>query len=213
MKKVILLGGGGHAKCVIEAMRLGGKYSPYCILDVKARVGEKVLGVKIDGPDSELPAYFQRGIKLCVVALGSIGDPALRIALWKCAEKAGFGFPAIIHPSATVSSYVEIGRGAYVGPRAIINAGTFIGEGCIINSGAIVEHDCRIGAFAHIAPGAVISGGVAVGDRAHLGTGCSVMHGIRIGSDSIIGVGSVVVKDIPARTVCVGNPAKEIKSR
>lgn len=213
MKKVMILCGGGHAKCVIDAMRLGGKYAPHCVLDVKERAGEKVLGVKISGSDADLPAYYKRGVKLCFVALGSTGDPARRIALWKLALKAGFELPSIIHPSAVVSSHASIGRGVYIGPGAIINAGAVIGEGCIINSGAIVEHDCRIGAFAHIAPGAVLSGGVIVGDRAHLGTGCSVTHGVGIGADSIIGVGSAVVKDIPARSVCVGNPARKIKSR
>lgn len=213
MKKVIILCGGGHGKCVIDAMRLGGKYSPHCVLDVKERVGRKVLGVKITGSEADLPAYFKRGIKLCFLALGSTGDPARRIALWRLAVKAGFDFPSIIHPSAVVSAHASMGSGVYIGPGAIINSGAVIGEGCIINSGAIVEHDCRIGAFVHIAPGAVLSGGVTVGDRAHLGTGCSVTHGVSIGADSIIGVGSAAVKDIPARTVCVGNPAKRIKSR
>lgn len=213
MRKVILLGGGGHAKCVIEAMQLSGKYSPCCVLDIKERVGEKVLEVAITGPDSDLPAYYGRGIKLCFVALGSTGNPERRIALWDQAEKAGFDFPAIIHPSAAVSAHSVLGRGVYIGPGAIVNAGAVISDGCIINSGAIVEHDCNIGEFAHIAPGAVLSGGVTVGNRTHIGTGSSVLHGVNIGADSIIGAGAVVVKDIPARAVCVGNPAKKIKSR
>lgn len=213
MKKVIILCGGGHGKCVIDAMRLGGKYSPHCVLDFKERVGQKVLGVKITGTEADLPSYFKRGIKLCFLALGSTGDPSRRIAMWKLAEAAGFDFPPIIHPSSVVSKDATIGRGVYVGPGAVINSGASIGEGCIINSSAIVEHDCRIGAFVHIAPGAVLSGGVIVGDRSHLGTGCSVMHRIKIGEDSVIGVGSAVVKDVPARTVCFGNPARKIKSR
>ena len=213
MMRVLLLGGGGHAKCVIDAMRLGGKYSPHCVLDIKERAGENVLGVPITGSDADLPAYKRWGIKLCFVALGSTGDPGRRVALWKLAVKAGFKFPSIIHPSALVSSHAVIGRGVYIGPGAIINAGAVIGDGCIINSGAIVEHDCRIGGFVHIAPGAVLSGGVTVGDRVHLGTGCAVTHGVQIGVGSIIGAGGVVVKDIPARAVCVGNPAKKIKSR
>ena len=213
MKKVILLCGGGHAKCVIDAMRLGGEYTPHCVLDIKERIGQKVLGVKITGSDADLPAYFKRGIKLCFVALGSTGDSARRIALWKLAVKAGFNLPNIIHPSAVVSSQALLGGGVYIGPGAIVNTSAVIGDGCIINSGAIVEHDCHIGEFSHIAPGAVLRGGVTVGDRAHLGTGCAVTHYVKIGADSIIGAGCVVVKNIPARIICVGNPAKKIKSR
>lgn len=213
MKKVILLGGGGHAKCVIDAMRLGGKYFPHCVLDLKNRSGEEVLGIKITGSDADLPSYYRRGIKFCFVGLGSIGNPARRITLWKHAVKSGFKFPNIIHPTAIVSAHASIGIGVYIGPRAIVNAGAVIGDGCIINSGAIVEHDCHVGKFVHIAPGAVLSGGVTVGDRSHLGTGCAVTHGITIGADSVIGVGSVVIKNIPSWTVCVGNPAKKIKGK
>ena len=213
MKKVILLGGGGHAKCVIDAMAEGGVYVPAGVLDLKERVGEKVLDVSITGTDADLPACHKRGVKLCVVTLGSTGDPARRMALWKKAEAAGFDFPNIIHPAAIVSRHAKLGRGIYIGPGAIVNAGAVIGDGCIINSGAIVEHDCRIGDFAHIAPGAALSGGVTVGDRAHLGTSCAVSHGVKIGPDTVLGAGSVAVKDLPARAVCVGVPAKKIKGK
>lgn len=213
MKKAILLGGGGHAKCVIDAMAVGGVYSPAGVLDLKERAGEKVLGVGITGSDMDLPLCRKRGVKLCVITLGSTGDPARRMALWKAAEKAGFDFPNIVHPTAIVSKHAKLGRGIYIGPGAIINAGAAVGDGCIINSGAIVEHDCFIGEFVHIAPGAALSGGVTVGDRAHLGTGSAVSHGVKIGQDTVLGAGSVAVKNLPERAVCVGVPAKKIKNR
>lgn len=212
-RKILLLGGGGHAKCVIEAIRAGKKYLPFGVLDRKERVGASVLGVEIVGVDDELQEFYERGVKLCFVALGSTSDPARRIALWKLAEKVGFEFPSIIHSSAVIASDSDIGRGVYIGPGAIVNPGVTIGDGCIINSGAIVEHDCHIGEFVHVAPGTVLSGGVTVGARTHLGTGCSVTHGVKIGTDSIIGVAAVVIKDIPSSVVCVGNPAKTIRNR
>lgn len=213
MKKVILLGSGGHAKCVIDSMRLAGKYQPYCVLDIKERVGDKILGVEVVGSDSDLPVFIRRGIGLCFVALGSTGDPSRRIMLWQLALKAGFKFPTIIHPSSSVSSDSDIGHGVYIGPGAVVNAGAVIGDGCIINSCAVVEHDCRIGQFVHLAPGAVLSGGVIIGDRVHLGTGCSVTHGVEIGEDSIVGTGCVVIRNITSHAVCVGNPAKKIKRK
>lgn len=213
MKKAILLGGGGHAKCVIDAMRLGRVLAPAGVLDLAERRGDTVLGVKIIGSDADLPALFKRGLRLAFVALGSTGDPARRIALWELAEKAGFIFPAVIHPSAIVSDNARLGQGIYVGPGAIVNAGAAVGDGCIINSGAIIEHDCRLGNFVHVAPGVVLSAGVTVGDRSHLGTGTCTAHYLTIGEDTIVGAGSVVVKDLPSRAVCVGSPAKKIKGR
>lgn len=213
MKKVLLLCGGGHAKCVIDAMRLGGRYSPAGVLDVRARVGEMVSGVKITGADKDLELFFKRGSRFCFVALGSTGDPSKRISLWSQAEKAGYKFPSIIHPSAIISPNCSIGRGVYIGPGAILNSGATIGDGCIINSGAIVEHDCQIGEFVHIAPRAVLSGGVVVGPRSHIGTGSSVTHYISIDADCVIGTGSVVIKSLRSAGVYIGNPARKIKNR
>jgi sugar O-acyltransferase (sialic acid O-acetyltransferase NeuD family) len=213
MKKVILLGGGGHAKCVIDAMRLLRILEPAGVLDLASRKGDTVLGVKITGSDADLPALYKRGLRLAFVALGSTGDPARRIALWELAEKAGFKFPSVIHPSAMVSDHARLGQGTYIGPGAIVNAGAAIGDGCIVNSGAIVEHDCRLGNFVHVAPGVVLSAGVTVGDRSHIGTGTCTAHYLTIGEDTVVGAGSVVVKDLPAKAVCLGSPAKKIKCR
>lgn len=213
MKKVLLLGGGGHAKCVIDAMRLGRELSPAGVLDMPERVGDSVLGVKIIGADSELATFRKRGFALAFVTLGSTGDPSRRIALAGLAAKAGCEFPNVVHPSASVSAHASLGRGVYVGPGAVVNAGAVVGDGCIINSGAIVEHDCRLGGYVHIAPGAVLSAGVEVGDRSHIGSGACTAHYLKIGADTVVGAGSVVVKDLPARAVCVGSPAKKIKGR
>ncbi|OGS08962.1 MAG: hypothetical protein A2270_04660 [Elusimicrobia bacterium RIFOXYA12_FULL_51_18] len=213
MKPILLLGGGGHAKCVINALRLSGVYAPAGILDVKARVGQKVLDVPITGCDSDLTAYFDRGVRFCCITLGSTGDPSGRIKLRTLAQKAGFQFPNIIHPSAVVSEYAALGCGNYIGPMAVVNPGALIGDHCILNTGSIIEHDCNIGDFAHIAPGAALSGGVQVGNRAHIGTGCAVMQYLKIGADSVVGAGSIVVRDIPARVICCGNPAKKIKNK
>lgn len=213
MKKVLLLGGGGHAKCVIDAMRSWRTYAPAGVLDMPGRKGDTVLGVKIIGSDADLPALKKRGLRLAFVALGSTGDPARRIALWTLAEKIGFEFPNIIHPASIVSMHARLGVGVYIGPGAIVNAGAAIGDGCIVNSGAIVEHDCRLGNFVHVAPGAVLSAGVTVGDRSHIGTGTCTAQYLTIGEDTVVGAGSVVVKNLPSKAVCVGSPAKKIKCR
>jgi sugar O-acyltransferase (sialic acid O-acetyltransferase NeuD family) len=213
MKKVLLLGGGGHAKCVIDAMRAWRSYTPVGVLDLPGRRGDTVLGVKITGSDSDLPAFYKRGLRLAFVSLGSTGDPARRLALWDLAEKAGYEFPNIIHPASIVSEHARLGEGVYIGPGAIVNAGASVGDGCIVNSGAIVEHDCRLGNFVHVAPGAVLSAGVTVGDRSHIGTGACTAQYLAIGEDTVVGAGSVVVKNLPAKAVCVGNPARKIKSR
>ncbi|MCX5783175.1 MAG: acetyltransferase [Elusimicrobia bacterium] len=208
MEKIILLGGGGHCKSVIDAV--GNSFEIAGILDGKKTKGEKVLGIAVLGGDEMMAECFSGGIKLCFISVGSVGDTKIREALAQMAVKAGFKFPDIVHPSAVVSKYATLGDGNFISAGAIINAGATVGNHCIINTGASIDHDCEIGDFVHIAPGVSLSGGVKIGARAHLGTGASVIQNIKIGAGAIVGAGSLVTKDVPEKAVVFGVPAKAV---
>jgi len=133
----------------------------------------------------------------------AIGDNRIRRALR--------GTVNVVHRMATIAGDVSLGRGIYIGARAVVNPGAEIRHGAIINTGAIVEHDCDIGEYSHIAPGAVLCGGVTVGEEAFVGAGAVVREGIHIGDRAIIGCGAVVIKDSPADEVHVGCPARFLR--
>lgn len=211
MKKIILIGGGGHCKVVIDTLLLENKYEIVGIIDLAKKVGEKVLGVPIVGTDVKLKDYFKKGVRFCFIAVGSTGNPSLRVNLFDKAKKTGFKFPNVIHPNSIVSKFAKIGEGNYIAPGAIINAGTKMGNNCIINTGTIMDHDCKIEDFVHIAPGAAISGIVKIGKYSHIGTGSSIIQGLKIGENTVIGAGSVVVNNIPGNVVACGNPCKEMR--
>ena len=126
---------------------------------------------------------------------------------------------AFIHPNATVTGNVIIGRDVYVGPGAAIRGdwgGIVIGDGCN------VQENCTI----HMFPGVT----VVLEESAHIGHG-AVVHGAKIGRNTLIGMNAVVMDNadvgaecivgalcfvpsemqIPSRKVVVGNPAKIIK--
>jgi len=209
MENIILLGAGGHCKVVLDSVLDQKKFKVVGIIDVPSKVGAKVLGVPIVGSDSDLPKYRKKGIGNCFLTIGSIGNPELRIGLYKLAKRAGFKFPNIISLDAIVSPYIKLGEGNYIAPGAIVNAGAVIGDNCIVNTGAIVEHDCILGDFVHISPGSILSGGVQVGNNTHIGSGASVIQYIKIGSGAFIGAGSVVTKNIGNKILAFGNPAKK----
>lgn len=212
-KKILLIGGGGHCKSVLDSLLDLNEYAEIGIVDNANTVGGQILGVPVVGADEDLPELFRQGYQYAFVAIGSIGNPVQRIKLNGLLEEIGFISPQIIDPSAIVSPYAVLETGVFVGKRAVINAGATIGKCAIINTGAIVEHDCRIGDYVHISPGAVLSGGVSVSRHSHIGSNATVRQQISIGSDVIIGVGSVVVKDIPAHTTAYGNPCKGVDNR
>lgn len=210
-KKILLIGGGGHCKSVLDSLIGIEEYSEIGIVDKKKYQDEHIFGVPFIGCDDDLPHLYESGFKYAFVTVGSIGDPALRIKLFATLEKIGFELPTIIDKEAVVSKYAKLDKGIFIGKNAVINAGSLISKGSIINTSALIEHDCVIKEFVHIAPGAVLCGEVKVGARTHIGANSVVRQYIRIGSNSVIGMGSVVLNDIGNNKVAFGHPCKEVQ--
>jgi len=210
--KLLLIGAGGHCKVISDLLLKSKEYKTVGIIDLRKNTWDNVFGIPVIGTDSDLPKFFKNGVRHCFISVGSMGNPALRIKLYSIAQRIGFIFPNLIHPSAIISSHASLDKGNYIAPGVIINAGTRIGTNCIINTGALIDHDCVIGDFVHIAPGVVLSGSVSINRNTHVGAGSSVIQGITIGMNSIIGAGSVVVKDIKSNSLAFGNPCKVKKT-
>lgn len=209
-KKLLLLGGGGHCKSVIEASLLSSEYNEIGIIDKSPKLGSEVLGIKIIGKDSDLPNLKEKGFEFAFISLGSIGDPKRRIELFKILVQLNFKIPSIVHPSANISSFCEIEEGVFIGKNVIVNGDTKVFKNSILNTGCIIEHDCQIGSFAHIAPGVVLGGNVRIGNNSHIGAGTVIRQDVSIGDSTVIGIGSVVTKAIGDNCLAYGNPCRTI---
>ncbi|MBF4695135.1 acetyltransferase [Fusibacter ferrireducens] len=210
-RKILLIGGGGHCKSVLDSLLELNEFAEIGIVDKKEYIGSIVMGIPVIGCDEDLLTLFNSGYKYAFVTVGSIGNPFLRIKLFNLLIEVGYEIPFIIDSSAKVSNDTQIEQGVFIGKQSIVNAGALIQKGAIINSGSIIEHDCQIGAFSHIAPGAVLGGGVFIGENAHIGSNATVKQQVHIGSNSVIGMGSVVLKDIQDSMLAYGNPCKEVR--
>jgi UDP-perosamine 4-acetyltransferase len=191
-KKLVVLGGGGHAGVVIDALKVSGDFVIAGIVDPALEKGAVVYGVKVLGADGELARLFKSGVRYAFIAVGSIGDCAARKKIDRYLTRLGFGLPHVAHPDAVVARGVEIGDGAFIAAGAVINPGVRIGRNAIINTSSSVDHDCVIGDYVHIAPGAVLSGGVKVGDETHVGAGAVVIQRLVIGRKCMIGAGQTI---------------------
>jgi len=206
------LGAGGHAKVVIEVLRLTNEYEIVGLLDSNSELwGTKVLNIPLLGGDSMLSELHSQGVKYAFIGLGSVGNIEPRLSLYEKARSLGYDIIPVIHPKSVVASSVVIGNGPTILAGAVINAAAKLGDNVIVNSGAIVEHDCVLGDHVHIATGAQLEGEVSVGIGSHIGIGASVREGIQVGANVIVGAGAVVVKDVPDGVVMVGVPARAIK--
>jgi sugar O-acyltransferase (sialic acid O-acetyltransferase NeuD family) len=212
-KKLLLIGGGGHCRSILDSLININQYKEIAIVDKKENIGKSILDIPIIGCDDDLAELYQQGYNCAFITLGSIGDPSYRIRLFNILEKICFEIPNIIDVSAIVSENIVIQTGIYIGKNVVINVGTYIGKGAIINTASTIEHDCVIGAFSHIAPGTVLCGGVQIGENTHIGAKSVVKQQVKVGANTMIGMGSVVLRDVRDYMVAYGNPCKEVESR
>jgi len=210
MKKIVLLGAGGHCKVIIDIIRSNKNYKIIGITN-KDNGGNEICDIPIIGKDDLLKGCFDSGVENAFIALGGLEDRGIRNKLFNMAKVLGYKIPALIHAKAIVSSHASIGEGTCVMPGVIINSGVCIGKNCIINSGAVIEHDCVIGNNTHISPNVSIAGGVKIGNDTHIGIGSTVIQNLSIGCNVTIGAGAVVIDNIKSGVVAVGIPAKIIR--
>jgi sugar O-acyltransferase (sialic acid O-acetyltransferase NeuD family) len=206
---VIVLGAGGHAKVLIDALLASSALIAGIVDPDPKLAGATLLGVPVLGQDDVVAQFPPSEIRLAN-GLGSVGLPAQRQLLFERFKAMGHSFATVIHPSAVVAPDVLIGEGTQVMAGAVIQPGSRIGVNCIINTRASVDHDCIIGDHVHVAPGVTMSGGLQVGRGSHIGTGATVIQGITIGSGCLIAAGAVVTKDIADGLKVRGIPAREL---
>ena len=207
-KPLVLVGGGGHCKSVIDVAESAG-YSILGILGKPDEIGKSVLGYSIIGTDNDMAKFAQ--IADFIITVGQIESPDLRIKLHQMLAEAGCGLATIISPTAHVSKYAIVGEGSVIMHHAIVNAGAIVGKGCIINTAALVEHDAVVGDYCHISTGATINGAAIIGEFSFVGSQSVINQCITIGKQVLIGSGSVVISDLPSNSVAVGVPAKMIR--
>jgi UDP-perosamine 4-acetyltransferase len=204
VEKLIIVGGGGHAKVILDVVEESGDFEAVgCIARDAPNHGE--LSVPFLGDESSLPHLRSAGVQLAFVA---VGDNRARSELSQRVLEQRFQIVNIVSRHAVVSRGVELGWGIAIMPGAVINSGTKIGNGCIINTGVMIDHDCKIAAWGHLAPGTVFAGSVETGEGAFLGVGARVIQNISIGAWTTVGAGGVVIRNLPANVCAVGVPAR-----
>ncbi len=200
-KLIVLYGGGGHVKQIIDLLKFTGAYTLVGIIDDGLAAGSEVLGVPILGNHELLGDLFKRGIQQAVNGIGGITDPTQRKAAFDRLRTGGFTCPVIIHPTAFVERSAKLHDGVQVFAHAYVGSECEIGFGCLINYGAILAHDCILGECATISPGALLAGGVKIGAGTRVGMGATINIDLTIGCDSLIGNNATVKADVPDREV------------
>lgn len=188
-KNVILVGGGGHARSLVENFSdfIGGYLAPE---------PNESLNLNLLGDDKDAPGLIKTGF-LFNIAFVYAGSPSMdkRKTLIDFYKNIGAHFSSLISPAAFISPNSSLASGVAIMPGVIINLAQ-IGENSIINTGAIIDHDSVIGNNCFIGPGVIMGGFCNVGDNCFIGLGTSIRNGIKIADGVTVGMGSIVTKDI-----------------
>lgn len=202
---IYIIGAGGHAKVVIDALLAGGvDIARLRVADNDlARRGSMLLGVAVQAPAVQ---PVMAGALFHV----AIGDCAVRARIH--AELCALGAVplTVFHPASVVSPHAMVGDAVFVAARAVIGPSARLANGVIVNHGAVVDHDCQVGAFSHLAPNATLGGAVTIGEQVLVGAGANILPGKRVGDNAIIGAGAVVLGHVPPCLTWAGVPAELI---
>jgi sugar O-acyltransferase (sialic acid O-acetyltransferase NeuD family) len=214
MKRLIIIGSGGHGREVAEIVRH----------QIKGRTDIRLEGFVDDNPklhgnifnglpvlgDLNLLKDLDRSTTEVICAIGS--PPICRRIVQKL-QSIKISFFNAISPLSYITSFATLGRGVTLFPLTAVSTNVEIGDYSIVNIAATISHDTKIGPYCNINPGAQLAGNVTVGEGCYIGMGAKIIQGISIGPWTVVGAGAAVVRDLPANVTAVGVPARVIKTK
>ena len=195
MKRIVVVGAGGHGKVVADAVRAGDAFEVAAYVDELAtqRDGDLYLGARVIAGNDALGRARELGIGYAIAAFA---DCKARLGCCERLLAHGFEIVSVVHPRAFVAGDVSIGAGTFLAAGAIVGTGTVLGESVIVNTGAVVDHDCVLGDAVHVEQRAVLAARVHVGRVTTIGIGATVDKERRIGAHARIAPGTIVTRDV-----------------
>jgi sugar O-acyltransferase (sialic acid O-acetyltransferase NeuD family) len=212
MNDLVIVGAGGFAAEMVylaEAiLQQSGENPPFAIKGIISQDGSKsrLLGSPILGND----AWAWNNLSPHTRFVVAIGDPEIRDQVSQKYAARGWQAISLIHPSVTIHSSNQIGRGCMICAGVQITTQVKLGQHVLLNLNCTVGHDCVVGDCVTLSPSANLSGGVKLADKVYIGSGATVLPGVQIGEKAILGAGAVATRDLAPHTTYVGIPARPL---
>jgi sugar O-acyltransferase (sialic acid O-acetyltransferase NeuD family) len=202
---VIIIGAGGGAKMVIDAVRDSKEYVVVGLLDDNLVIGTEILGVPVVGRFNNVDSLLENSIYNFVIAFGVLENRKYRFELYLALKEKGCSFPNIIHPKAIVEKSVKMGEGNVVLAGSNIGSSVILGNLNYINNNALISHDCKFIDNIHIAPSAVLASSIRINSHTLVGMNATLYYGIQIGESTTILNGLIINCDIENDQVIKSN--------
>lgn len=209
-RDLVIVGAGGFARetaqlvCALPDWRLLGFTD-----DDPDRHGNQVDGIPVLGAAEVLTTMPDAQAVVCT---GSPRDYASRARIVARLGLPPDRYATLIHPSAWVSRSSSVGPGSVLLAGVVLTASVHVGAHVAVMPQVTMTHDDVVEDFATIASGVRLGGSVRVRSGAYLGAGALIKEGRVIGAGALVGMGAVVTRDVPAREIWVGAPARYLRS-
>ena len=198
--QVIIYGGGGLSKMIIEHVRVMGAFQIVGIIDDRIPAGTDIIGCKVIGDSNMLAGLYKEGIRTAFNSVGGIGNFLVRLKVFQTLAKAGFNCPVLVHPTAHIDPSAILEQGVLVLAKSYVSGNARVGMGSLINNSVVVSHDNVLGSCTNVSPGAMLAGDVVLEDFVQVGMNATINIGVKVGTRSIIGNSATIKADVPADT-------------
>lgn len=204
MEKLLIVGAGGLGKEVVDLILALDRFEIVGFLDDDPNKKNTLINqIPVLGDLSQLDKYH--AVKPLVIA---IANPGVKKRIAEIAEKAGFHFPNLIHPSVVFGSSVSLGQGNIIFAGSIVSTEVCVQNFITINPQCGIGHESYLHSFSTLYWGVHLGGNVIIGESCELGTHSCVLQGLKLTDNTILGAGAVAVKCIEDSGTYVGIPAR-----
>lgn len=187
MRKLLIVGAGGHGRCCLDIARKKNYYIEIVFLD-DHYVNQSVNGCDVIGTTDEIGSFYPEYEDIFI----AIGNNEIRKKLVSKAKEIGFHLINLISSFAWVSDYAFIGEGVVIFPNSVIEANCEVGNGAILAANTTINHDAKLEDFVLVYSNSVIRPVALIGSLSCIGSNAVISYGTKIDAHTIVPDGTVI---------------------